>query len=101
VKVDDSPSQLFRSNTPQFSKYEAEAQRFPSSEFDVLIVVHGKSLLQRNSLMGLRNLATDLQLIEGTGGIISVLSARTPLVNGEPPGPLFPDTLPQVLLTVI
>ena len=49
IKVDDSLSQLFRSDTPEFKQYEAVTHRFPSSEFDVLVVVEGKSLLERGS----------------------------------------------------
>src|ERR687885_1727940 len=65
LKVDDSLSQLFRSDTPEFRQYEALTRRFPSSEFDVLIVVEGKSLLARPSLEKLRDLVTDVQLVEG------------------------------------
>jgi uncharacterized protein len=95
LKVDDSLSQLFRSDTPEFKQFLDVTERFPSSEFDVLVVVEGKNLLARNSLEGLRNLVTDLQLIRGTRGIISLFSARTPPENGRIPGPLFPETLPE------
>ena len=37
LKVDDSLSQLFRSDTPEFRQYEEVTRRFPSAEFDVLI----------------------------------------------------------------
>src|SRR5437870_1560091 len=47
LKVDDSLSQLFRSDTPEFHQYEEVTRRFPSSEFDVLIVVENKNLLAR------------------------------------------------------
>ena len=90
-----SLSQLFRSNTPAFHQYEEVTKRFPSSEFDVLVVVEGDSLLQRNSLQKLGSLVQDLQLIKGTRGIISIFSAREPPVGGHIPPPLFPDTLPQ------
>jgi hypothetical protein len=36
---------LFRSDTPEFKQYEAVTRRFPSSEFDVLVVVEGKMSL--------------------------------------------------------
>lgn len=94
IQVDDSLSQLFRSNTPAFHQYEEVTRRFPSSEFDVLVVVEGNSLLQRNSVEKLGNLVQDLQLIEGTRGIISIFSAREPPEQGHIPRPLFPDTLP-------
>jgi predicted RND superfamily exporter protein len=70
IKVDDSLSQLFRSDTPEFKTFEEVTRRFPSNEFDVLIVVEGKSLLERASIEKLRDLVTDLQLIEGARGII-------------------------------
>ena len=50
LKVDDSLSQLFRSDTPEFQQFEDVTQRFPSSEFDILVVVEGKPLLERDSL---------------------------------------------------
>ena len=95
IKVDDSLGQLFRSDTPEFKQYEAVTRRFPSSEFDVLVVVEGKGLLDREPLEKLRNLVTDLQLIEGTRGLISLFSAREPPQNGLIPEPLFPADLPD------
>ncbi|HLW93263.1 MAG TPA: MMPL family transporter [Roseiarcus sp.] len=95
LKVDDSLSQLFRSDTPQFKQYEEVSRRFPSSEYDVLAVVEGKSLLSRDSIAKLRDLVTDLQLIDGTRGVISLFSARQPSPDGGLPTPLFPEALPQ------
>lgn len=94
IRVDDSLSQLFRSDTPEFKQYETVSHRFPSSEFDVLVVVDGPTLLERNSIEALRNLVTDLQLVDGTRGIISLFSAREPSVEGKLPAPLFPEELP-------
>lgn len=95
IKIDDSLSQLFHSDTPEFRLYQQQTRRFPSSEFDVLVVVQGKTLLQRASIEKLRNLATDLQLIDGARGIISLFSAREPPEAGKLPGLLIPDQLPQ------
>jgi predicted RND superfamily exporter protein len=95
IKVDDSLSQLFRSDTPEFKTFEEVTRRFPSNEFDVLIVVEGKGLLERASIEKLRDLVTDLQLVEGTRGIISLFSARQPPQSGELPAPLFPEQLPE------
>ena len=78
LKVDDSLSQLFRSDTPEFKQFEEVTRRFPSAEYDVLIVIEGKNLLARENLERLRNLVTDVQLIDGTRGIISLFSARQP-----------------------
>jgi predicted RND superfamily exporter protein len=95
IKVDDSLSQLFRSDTPEFRQYEEVSRRFPSAEFDVLVAVEGKSLLERESFAKLRDLVTDLQLIDGTRGIISLFSAREPPKNGAIPEPLFPEEVPE------
>jgi uncharacterized protein len=95
LKVDDSLSQLFRSDTPEFKQYEEVTRQFPSSEFDVLVVIEGKRLLDRESIEKLRDLITDLQLIDGTRGLISIFSARQPPRNNEIPAPLFPDPLPE------
>jgi predicted RND superfamily exporter protein len=94
IKVDDSLSQLFRSETPEFKTFEQVTRRFPSNEYDVLVVVEGKSLLERGSIEKLRDLVTDLQLIDGTRGIISMFSARQPPQGDVLPAPLFPDQLP-------
>jgi predicted RND superfamily exporter protein len=95
IKTDDSLSQLFRSDTPEYKLYQEVTKRFPSSEFDVLVVVEGKTLLERESVEKLRDLVTDLQLIEGTRGIISLFSARQPPVDNHLPEPLFPEELPK------
>ncbi len=94
LKADDSLSQLFRSDTPEYKTYADITQRFPASEFDVLIVIEGDKLLARESIIKLRDLAADLQLIDGTRGLISLFSAREPPQDGGIPAPLFPETLP-------
>jgi len=95
IKVDDSLSQLFRSDTLEFKQYEDATRRFPSSEFDVLVVMEGEALLERDSLDKLRDLVTDLQLVDGVRGLISMFSARQPPTNGGIPARLFPDPLPE------
>src|ERR1700692_867030 len=94
IKVDDSLSQLFRSDTPEFKTFEQVTRRFPSNEYDVLIVVEGKNLRERGSIEKLRDLVTDLQLIDGTRGLISMFSGRQPPQGDALPAPLFPDQLP-------
>src|SRR3984893_3877549 len=95
IKVDDSLSQLFRSERPEVKTFEEVTRLFPSNEFDALIVVEGKNLLERPSIEKLRDLVTDLQLVDGTRGIISIFSARQPPQGGELPAPLFPEQLPE------
>jgi hypothetical protein len=95
IKIDDSLSQLFRSNSKDYKQYEAETKRFPATEFDVLVVVEGKTLLSRDNLEKLRDLVTDLQLVDGTRGLISLFSARQAPAPGKLPAALFPAELPQ------
>ena len=95
LKVDDSLSELFRTNTKEFRQYEEIDHRFPSSEYDVLVVVDGKTLLSRDNLERFANLAIELNLAEGVNGMISMLSARDkPDAKGYAP-PLVPDMLPE------
>ena len=94
IKVDDSLSTLFRSDTPDFKTYEYVTRRFPSEEFDVLIAVNGPTLLERSSLAKLRDTVTDLQLIDGVRGLISLFSARQAPEPGKIPAALFPEELP-------
>ncbi len=95
LKVDDSLSELFRADTKEFHQYQQLAQRFPSSEFDVLIVVEGKPLLERPSLIALRDLVIELQFVESMTGLVSLFSAREPPDLEKVPPPLFPSDLPE------
>jgi len=95
IKIDDSLSQLFRSNTKEFKQYEEVTKKFPAEEFDVLVVVEGKSLLERDNLEKLRDFVTDLQLVEGTRGLVSLFSARQAPAPGKLPAALFPAELPE------
>jgi uncharacterized protein len=96
IQIDDALGQLFRSDTPEFKLYQQVTHEFPSSEYDVLVVVEGKSLLERDSVEKLRQLVIDLQLVDGARGIISLFSAREPPPpSGGLPPPLFPEVLPE------
>src|ERR1700754_5139263 len=95
IKIDDSLSQLFRSNTKEFHQYEEVTKKFPAEEFDVLVVVEGKNLLARDNLEKLRDFITDLQLVDGTKGLVSLFSARQSPAPGKLPAALFPAELPE------
>ena len=60
----------------------------------MLVVVEGKTLLARDNLEKLRDLVTDLQLVDGTRGLISLFSARQAPAPGKLPAALFPSDLP-------
>ncbi len=94
MSVDDSLSELFRTDTQEFRRYEQVSKRFPSSEFDVLVVIENDRLLTPGNLDAVRNVILDLQLIEGLKGQISMFSVReAPDETGFAPA-LFPTQLP-------
>lgn len=95
ISVDDSLSELFRSNTEEFRRYELVAERFPSSEYDVLLVVEGQELLSRSSLQALRQTILELGLGEAVDGIVSLFSTRRMLDQDGFAAPLFPAELPE------
>src|SRR5207237_7098075 len=95
IKIDDSLSQLFRSDSKDYKQYEAVTKRFPATEFDVLVVVEGKTLLARDNLEKIRDMVTDLQLVEGVRGLVSLFSARQAPEPGKLPAALFPPDLPE------
>ncbi len=95
LRVDDSLSELFRTDTEEFRRYEEIDRRFPSSEYDVLVVVEGKDLLKKPQLEAFRNAIIDLQLADGVDGLVTMLSARgKPDATGYAP-PIVPDALPE------
>ena len=95
LKVDNSLSELFRTDTEEFRRYEEIDRRFPSSEYDVLVVVEGKNLLKKEQLEAFRRAIIDLQLADGVDGIVSMLSARgKPDATGYA-APIVPDELPE------
>src|SRR5438105_5082377 len=95
ITIENSLSQLFRSDSKDYKQYEAVTKRFPATEFDVLVVVEGKTLLARENLEKIRDMVTDLQLVEGVRGLVSLFSARQAPEPGKLPAALFPPELPE------
>ena len=94
VKTDHTLSELFRSSTIEYQNYKMMSDRFPTSEFDILVAVEGKDLMQPELLEQIRALHLELQFVEATDGIISMFSMReAPDEEGYPP-PMFPAELP-------
>jgi predicted RND superfamily exporter protein len=94
MSVDDSLSELFRTDTEEFRRYEQVSKRFPSSEFDVLVVIENDQLLTPENLDAVRNVILDLQLIDGLKGLISMFSVREAPDETGFPRALFPAELP-------
>ena len=95
LKVDDSLTELFRTDTAEFRQYEEIDRRFPSSEYDVLAVVEGRDLLKRPQLEAFARAVIEVQLADGVNGLVSMLSARgKPDATGYA-APIVPDPLPE------
>jgi len=94
LKVDDSLSELFRTNTEEFRRYEDVDRRFPSSEYDVLVVVEGRDLLKRDQIEAFRRTTEQLNLLDGDGGLVSMMSARQKPDAYGYAAPVVPDDLP-------
>ncbi|HDO51583.1 MAG TPA: RND transporter, partial [Rhizobiales bacterium] len=95
MSVDDSLSELFRTDTEEFRRYEQVSRRFPSSEFDVLVVIESEDLLTPDNLTAIRNTILDLQLIPGLNGLISMFSVREAPDETGIAKALFPARLPE------
>ena len=95
LKVDDSLSELFRTNTEEFKRYEEVDRRFPSSEYDVLVVAESPDLLKKPQIEAFRRAIVDVQLAEGVSGVVSMLSARSKPNAAGYASPIVPDTLPD------
>ncbi|HRD78137.1 MAG TPA: MMPL family transporter [Hyphomicrobiaceae bacterium] len=95
LKVDDSLSELFRTRTPEFARYEEIDKRFPSSEFDVLVVVEGKGLLERKGLEAFARMTTELTIADGANGVVSMLSARAKPDEKGFSAQIITDPLPE------
>lgn len=95
LQVDDSLSELFRSDSEDYKQFQTLSERFPSSENDVLVVIEGPRLLEREPLSALRNAVIELQFVDGMRGLISLFSARASPEPGKLPPPLFPFEFPE------
>lgn len=94
LKTGDTLSELFRADTTAFRNYEALSSRFPTSEFDVLVVVEGPNLLTREALEAINTLHLDLEFADAAEGVLSMFSMRDPPVGDGIPPPLIPAELP-------
>jgi len=95
VKTDHTLSELFRSSTTEYQNYKSMRDRFPTSEFDILVAVEGENLMTPELMEVVRNLHLELKFVEAIDGIISIFSMReAPDSEGYAP-PMFPAEIPQ------
>lgn len=95
LSVDDSLTELFRTDTEEFRQYEQVSKRFPSSEYDVLVVVEGKDLLTPAPLDAFRNMVIEFNLVPQIKGLVSLFSAREPPNEQGFPPAIFPADMPK------
>ena len=94
LKTDHTLSELFASSTPEFRNYQAMSDRFPTSEFDVLVIIEAPTLMKPELLEEIRNLHLELQFGEAVAGVLSIFSMRDPPGDAEIPPPMIPTELP-------
>ncbi len=97
LQADDALSELFRSDTPIFKDYKTMSDRFPASEFDVLVVIEGQDLLTPELFEEVRTLHLELEFADGVAGVLSVFSMRDPPDKTGFPPPMIPEQLPEGL----
>lgn len=91
---DAALSDLFRSNTIEYKDYKSMSDRFPTSEFDIFLVIEGQKLLEPNKLNAMRDLTLDIQFAQAVEGVISMFDMRgEPDKNGVSPL-IIPNELP-------
>ena len=95
INVDDSLTELFRTNSTEFKKYETLTERFPASEYDVLIVLEHPDLLTPARIERLREIILELDFVDASRGTISIFSAREPPGDAPVPPPLIPASIPD------
>lgn len=95
VTTDHTLSELFRSSTVDFANYKRLSDTFPTSEFDVLVVVEGKTLLTPEALEQIRGLHLELQFAKAVDGVLSIFSMRDPPDEKGYPPPMLPTELPR------
>lgn len=95
LKTNHTLSELFHSDSIEFDNYKKMSEQFPTSEFDVLVVIESDNLMNPDTLEHVRSLHLDMQLAETVEGILSIFSMReAPDETGYPP-PLLPTELPR------
>ncbi len=95
VELDDDLRKLFDSDRPIYQTYERFSAEFPAVENQILLLVEGAGLLERDTLTALRRLHLDLQFVDGVAGVVSMFSARSPPDEQGIARPLFPAELPR------
>ncbi len=95
LQTDHTLSELFASDTVEFRNFKTLSSRFPTSEFDVLVIVEAPNLMRPDLLEEIRNLHLELQFAEAVDGLLSIFSMRDPPNEKGIPPPMIPAELPK------
>ena len=93
IKIDDWLSQLFRSDSEDYKQYKAVTSASRPSN-STCSSWSGPTLMARENLEKIRDIVTDLQLVDGVRGLVS-LFRRARRRSRQAAGPAVPPELPQ------
>lgn len=82
--------EIFRSGSPDFATLEEVGRQYPGSDRDILMVVEGPNLFERDQLEVIRDLHLELGLVEGIDNVMSMFTARKPPGKDRQTASLFP-----------
>jgi len=94
VQSSGTLSDFFRADNPDFQAYQEMSERFPTSEYDVFVIVEGADLLTPKNLETVRTLHLELQFVPAVHGVLSIFSMRQAPDNEGYAPPLFPADMP-------
>ena len=95
LRVDDSLSQLFRSDTPEFKQFEEVTRAFRRANTTCWSWSKASRCWSANRSRSCATSSPTCSSSTATRGIISLFSARQPPEAGGMPPPLFPEELPE------
>jgi predicted RND superfamily exporter protein len=95
AETNTSLDALFKSETPEYIRYEEMREAFPLNERDVLVIVTSPKAFSPDEIAALRDLHLELELVSESEGVLSLFSIR-----GDPDAegyaaPIVPDELPR------
>jgi len=89
-------SEIYRGNSLNYQQYDRVSRLFPTSELDLLLLLSGKDLLDRDKIARLREVEDALAKDRDVSSALSMLSLRGQPKEDEDDAPLlFPKDLSQ------
>lgn len=93
--------EIFRSGSPEYTRFELVEAQYPDSGQDVLLLVDSDNLFTVQNLEALRDLHLELSFVDGVRDVLSMFSARHPPDARGGAEPVFPvkinqETIPEI-----